>query len=295
VTTPASLVSDFSQQYNSSGPLTSYLPAYLWIIFGLSMVYTLWNKQLGALFIVFWWITILLIANPALFYLPGDGAISNFAVFIAMYIPASVLIGTAFGKITEVPLKKWPIKTGIILTFLSLSVCGIVGKDRILDVQPDRYALATYADIRAFNWIKENLPTDSKFLVNSFLAYGDTTVVGSDAGWWIPAMTGRSTSLPPILYGTEKQPYEGYAKNILYLRILAEEKGFTNPDFLAELNARGIQYAFIGQKNGSVNYYGPVKLNADDLIKSGFYVPIYHEDNVWIFKITQFEKQQILK
>jgi len=285
VSTPVDNVTDFTQQYNAIGNFTNYLPAFLWAILLLAIVYGLWRREKGAGLILGWWGVVLLLANPAILSLPGTGAISNFAVFIAMYIPAGILIGASFGWLTEKLIDKKPRFTYSLTVILILALSLSTSKSRLLDVQPNTYALATWADIRAANWIRDNLPNDARILVNSFFAYGGSTVVGSDAGWWLPLLTSRQTNLPPILYGTEKGPISDYAQWINSLRSLAESKGFASLEFLAELKARQIGYAFIGQKNGGVNSGANIVLNPDELIASGYYHPIYHQDAVWIFEI----------
>jgi len=35
-------------------------------------------------------------------------------------------------------------------------------------------------------------------------AYGDSVIVGSDGGWWLPLLARRQTTLPPINYGSEQ-------------------------------------------------------------------------------------------
>lgn len=99
-------------------------------------------------------------------------------------------------------------------------------RERIRDVRPNQYALATRADLRAADWIRQNLPPDSKFLVNSFFAYGDTLIVGSDGGWWLPSLTGRKTNLPPMPYATERGPFVGYAQLVM-LNILMNYDGLS--------------------------------------------------------------------
>ncbi len=285
VSRPVSGNGEFTQLYNAIGYFTNYMPSLLWLALLLAVIYALWRKEKGAAIILSWWLILFLLANPATVGLPGTGAISNFAVFIAIYIPASIFIGGAVSWLIEVPQAKWPRLTQAAIALLVIFASLAGAKSRLGDVQPDKYALATRADIRAATWIKDNLPEDATLLVNSFFAYGGSTVVGSDAGWWLPLLTGKQTSLPPMLYGTEQTPDPNYVQYVNSLRTLAETVGFTNPEFLAELKAREIKYAFIGQKRGGVNSGGSLVLNPDELIASGKYLPIYHQDAVWVFEI----------
>jgi hypothetical protein len=137
----------------------------------------------------------------------------------------------------------------------------------------------------AMDWIKENTPRDSRILVNSFFAYGGSTIVGSDGGWWIPLLTERKISVPPMPYISEVGPIPNYREYVNSLRQLIEEKGYTDSSVIAELIKRGYQYAYIGDKQGRVNYSGPVIMDAKAMIASGYYFPVYHKNNIWIFEI----------
>ncbi|MGQ9846766.1 MAG: hypothetical protein ACUVQP_04595, partial [Bacteroidales bacterium] len=72
-------------------------------------------------------------------------------------------------------------------------------------------------------------------------------------------------------YTTEKGPFIGYTQYVNDLRWLIEEKGYTAPEVIDELKKRGIEYAYLGQKRGSVNYAGPVVMDAKEMIESGLY------------------------
>lgn len=290
VTTPPAALGDFAKEYNQIGDLTNYLPAWLWLITIVVILFGIWRHDKRIIFVLGWWLFILFLANPSWINLPGSGVLSNFAVFIAMYIPAGIFIGAGFiWLFEEKRLREWFRYSQLIVLIVILILTFPLMRDRIRDVHPDQYALATRADIRAAEWIKENLPQESKILVNSFFAYGGTVIVGSDGGWWIPALTERKINLPPMPYTTERGPIADYAQYVNELRWLIEEKGYTSPEVIDELQRRGIEYAYIGQKRGRVNYAGPVVMNADEMIASGLYEPVYHQDGVWVLKIKFFD------
>jgi hypothetical protein len=124
------------------------------------------------------------------------------------------------------------------------------------DVQPENYALVTRPDVRAAKWITENISADARFLVNSFLAYGNTTVVGSDGGWWLPLLAYCSTTLPPINYASEDGPKSGYREWINALTETVNAQGIDAPETLTLLEERSITHVYIGQRQGQVNNLG---------------------------------------
>jgi hypothetical protein len=175
-----------------------------------------------------------------------------------------------------------------LLLFISIISVGQWGaRQRLGDLQIMSNALVTQPDIRAFQWIQRNTTPNAHFLVNSFFAYGDALIVGSDAGWWLPLLAKRQTSLPPLTYGSE---LGSRADNIQWVNMLTREiqnKGIANPKVFDLLKGRNISYVYIGQKHGRVNYNGPYMLDPDKLLSNPSFHLIYHQDRVWIFEVLR--------
>jgi hypothetical protein len=285
ITTSPAVMSDYTREYNAIGNLSGYLPLPIWVLFIFSIAWALWRRDKSVFFVVGWWSTVVLMANPHWVGLPGAGLLSNFAVFLAMYIPASLVIGIAFTWLMHPLRVKKPLIADILGTILVIGIILVTAKSRLDDIQPEPHAMATNQDIRAMEWIRSNTPSDTRILVNSFFAYGGSTIVGSDGGWWIPYFTQRKISVPPMPYVSEKAPFPNYVQYVNSLRQLIEEKGYTHPDVVAELKARGYEYAYIGAKGGRVNYTGPVVMKPKLMIESGFYEAVYHKGDVWILRL----------
>jgi hypothetical protein len=302
--TPAAQTSASVETYNTLGSLSAYLPWPVWAMLGLAVMVSLWRRERTALVVIVWWIVVVLAANPGWLGLPGAGILSNFAVFIGMYIPAAVLVGAAFGwgmekvrserfNVLEQAQERTEWRTQRVahknasttnLVFFLLVLLAVLGAwRRIEDIQPGVYALVTPPDSRAAAWIKTNLPQDARFLVNSFFAYSGSLVVGSDAGWWLPLLAERQSTLPPITYSSEQGPRPDYLTWTNQLVALARDLGPGHPQTLAELRARRVTHVFIGQRQGQVG--GPALLDPEQLRADPHFHPVYHQDKVWIFEI----------
>jgi hypothetical protein len=280
--TPASIATEWMRNYNAIGDLSTYLPIYIWSLLLIGLVIALVYRRKETLLFTGWWILILLAANPNRIGLPGQGALSNFAVFIAMYIPAAILIGVAIGWL----LHRWPkLEKYMVVITLIAGILGGISRFQEIDVRT--HALASRPDIQAANWIKDNTDPDAKFLVNSFFAYGNALIVGSDGGWWLPLLSQRKTTLPPITYGVEQGPITDYRQWINSLEEEIQAKGLGNEDTLDVLQARGITHIYIGQQQGRVNYSGSLSFDPATLKEHPNFLPVYNRDRVWIFEVLR--------
>lgn len=288
------------------GNLLAFLPVGLWLALVLALGWGLWRRNRLAAQVGAWWLVILLIANLNWLGLPGTNMIDNFTVLIAAYIPAALLIGGAAGWLVQDYAHLLSPKSdahpeiqkrssisqpwlGISLGAVILLLAALVGlwgtRQRLKDVRAQQHALMTAADEQAIAWIEANIPDSPRFLVNSFFAFGDTLIVGSDAGWWLPLLAGIQTNVPPLNYGMEQGPFPGYRQWVNELTAQIQEKGLDHRKVLAMLKERGFSHVYIGAQGGRVNNPGFV-FDPDLMAASGAYRPVYHQDNVWIFEIN---------
>jgi hypothetical protein len=295
VTTPATQLSAFAQQYNAIGDLFTFLPPMMWLLLPLAIGFGFWRQEKDFAIVALWWFLVLLSANPQWFGLPGAGSITNSAVFMAAYLPVGVLLGAAISWLVgTVDMKEtkefsWGL-AGISIFAIGLGLWG--ASLRIKDLNMADHALVTRPDLRAAEWIRENTAKDDRFLVNSFFAYGDSSIVGSDGGWWLPLLSSRQTTLPPLTYSSERGTRPNYQEWINSLPAEILDKGIYDPDVLAKLSKRGVTHIYIGQQQGHVNYSGPT-LDPKRLMGSNHFKQIYNQDRVWIFEIRN--QNQVLQ
>ncbi len=292
------------QVHNSFGALSTYLPMWMWVLLPVAAGWGLWRRAQGAALIAAWSLLALLSANPGWVGLPGTGAIGSFTVFILSYFPAGVLIGAAVvwagqwlgeasgifpggGKTGVLPGGNG--KIGIlpyILAAAALVIAAVLGaRLRLAEVRIAESALVTRPDLRAARWIEANTSPQDRFLVNSLLAWGGTTPVGTDAGWWLPYLSGRRTVLPPGTVGFEQQSEADPLGDVVRLIQAVAERGPDDPQALELLRGAGIDYVYIGQQDGRVGNAGPDRLDPQRLLSSPHYALRYHEDRVWVFEL----------
>jgi len=65
-----------------------------------------------------------------------------------------------------------------------------------------------------------------------------------------------------------------------------QANGIQDTAVLSQLQARGISYGYVGQRQGQVNSAGPL-FAVGQMLADPHFQPVYHQDRVWIFKIQQ--------
>jgi hypothetical protein len=149
-------------------------------------------------------------------------------------------------------------------------------------VDPRGHACLTWPDRNAFAWIKDNIPADSKVLVNFEFSYNGAAITGMDAGWWIPLLTQRYTNLPPLTFGSEKGTENNSYSNVMDFGRKIFESDFNENGFINFLVDQGYEYIYIGQ-----NPLFTALLTPEKFIASDKYSLVYRQDQVWIFKILK--------
>ncbi len=300
ITTPASQVVSGPDQTSGVGNLFDYLPGIIWLLLPVLIGIGLWRRDRTILLVAIWWLLAWIAGEPGWYGLPGTGAVTTFAVLIAAYIPAALFYAAAAGwgmqalqtssaqtSANEISTRAaWRIRlveVGLVAAVVWASVWafGI----RQADIQISEHALALRPDMRAAAWIQSNLPPETRFLVNADLVYSESTTVGTDGGWWLPLTAGRQTTIPPMNYSFEKEPYPGYRQSINDVYLLIDELGIENPAVLNELRKRGVTHVYIGQQQGSVGFFGVHTFDLDALEASSDFSQVYAQDRVRIFEV----------
>jgi hypothetical protein len=213
-----------------------------------------------------------------LFRLPGANMMQNFAVLIALYIPVGLMTGWLIGEIAR-GLGRW----GATAVLLALALWSVRGQVGVVDI---RFALVTRPDIRAMAWIRDNVPADARFLVEGFRIYQGRSAVGADAGWWIPLLARRKSTMPPQYALLNEAPAEpDYSQRVVDLVAHLEEHSPASPEGLARLCEWGITHVYIGQRQGKVGAGATQLFSPEALADSSAFRSIYHQDRVWIFAL----------
>jgi hypothetical protein len=258
-----------------------------------------WRRQWRIALPAGWAVLLVLTVVPQAAGLPGRGLIDYLTAYSALYLTLPLLVGylvalvqAGLGRLGA----RWrvPPLAGMALLVLLLAGGVAWGAPTRLTMIDGSTQLVSQADMAAMRWIREHTSPDARFLVNSFPSYGGTLIVGSDAGWWLPLLTGRASTLPPLTYGLEVAEEPDYAQRINALA--ADLRGLpltdrtpvvldlTTPAALQRLREAGVDYVYSGATapagDARVDY-----IDTERLAASAAYERVYQQDGVEIFRL----------
>jgi hypothetical protein len=284
MSTPAGQVSDYVAGYNGSpAPLATY-PQWLILVVPVMFAICLWKRNVYAISLFAWWVVITLATNPGMLGLPGAGIITNFALSIFGYLPLALLAasvipsGAALSRPTFVGVSPGITSTA---AFVVVMVAAFLGfRERITDVRPEQYSIVLRPDVRAAEWIRAHTSPGATFLVSSYQVYDGSLISGSDGGWWLPLLTKRSTTQPPLNYSMERPPAAGYVDRVRELPVLARQEGLTS-SVTQRLRDTGITHVYVGQSHAGGDYMlVPSQLDLNPALTL-----VYRRDRVSIYQL----------
>lgn len=149
------------------------------------LVPALWGLLLGCLSLP--WGLRLLVFRP-----------DHFAILL--FFPASMLLAYLLVEsalaLRLVARRAWAGWAALLL------VSGLLlgwGVQQTADILNPTTVFVTQADLRALDWVAENIPADARFYINSVFWQG-RSYRGVDGGYWLLPYAGRAAYLPPGIY-----------------------------------------------------------------------------------------------
>jgi len=248
-------------------------------LIALSLLGCVWGvlkREKPIILIALWLVALFIVANLYLSKLPLSGLVDNGAVIVGLYLPGSMLSGYFLDRSIDAFLlrmrPRWS-ASGRAIVAISIVLAALLGARRMLTIIDPSFALVSESDMLAMDWIRRNIPEEAKFFSNSSLYLPDA-IIGSDAGLWIPLLTGREATVPPMIYNNDGSPEYIAAVNALAKGIAAlSDAG----EMLPLLKSHDVTHIYIGKRGGDIK---PQKF-----INSPNYRLIYQHDGVWIFEI----------
>jgi hypothetical protein len=269
--------------------ILSYFPFGLLVLLSVGFILGLISRQWSIVMVIFWYLFITLTFLTQLIRVPAAVFLQNFSVLISLYLPIALVGGWLIARLVTqimatVTNRSWVSIMLMVLLFLTISF-GTFNQSRIAD--PGFYAMLTRPDQRAMNWINKNLPKSAYFLLEALRLPSGDSIVGTDGGAWLGLLTSRKNTVPPQ-YALLNEIPEDPKYNAMIVNLVAEleNRPIDDPEIQKILCDEGIEYVYIGQRQGKVSFGNTPIFTEEELLASPYYIPIYREDRVSIYKQT---------
>ncbi len=237
----------------------------------------LWRRHNALVAMGLWVPVLFLAANSQIVGLRTSPLITNSSVVISLYLPLSVLVGYLVAEvIAEIEKRiddRWHRHCRFALATVVILV-ALWGARSLWPVITPETVLADEEDLLALSWIEENTPAEAKFLISA-RRWQANIYVGTDGGYWIPALTDRQTTVPPALYVQGSPEY--VARINALAEITTEGPDVDESSFRQILAREGVTHVYLGAR-GSL-------LPRQALLESNHYALVYASGNVWIFEV----------
>lgn len=149
---------------------------------------------------------------------------------------------------------------------------GIWGGWGMLDMVQPTTVIATSADVEALRWVQDHVPPQARFLISSRL-WADSTHIGVDGGYWLPALSKRQATLPWTDYSY--MGWNDYTDVNNFATLVERRTGRGLQDLHRLLWRRNITHVYVGALGTGLS---PAELARDP----GFEV-VFSNGSVWIF------------
>jgi hypothetical protein len=227
----------------------------------LGLCIAVWRREWRMALPGLWSILLLFCVVPQVVGLPGAGLIDQITAFGALSLTLPPLAGYALARVGSAIAARRPRLAGALAGVLILVAIGAGAYRQSRLIESTGEQVVTWADMAAMEWVRANTPADARFLANSTPGYGGALVFGTDAGWWIPLLTGRATNLPPMTYGSELSTRPDFARSVNRFSATLRDRPLTDlrptlvdltrPAAFQALREAGIGYVYSGAVSAS--------------------------------------------
>jgi hypothetical protein len=278
--------SDFSWGY-----LTAGLGTWSLYLAGVGAALGLLRQPRTVLAVGGWVGLMFILANLGALGLPGGRFVNNTAVQISLFLPIALLGGYTLASALDLLRAPWPaaalsrlpglprldrlrlpLRLAILLAFLVLLAAG--GRQLLTLLNPVT-ELFRQGDRQAMAWVRAHIPEQETLLTNPF-SWGYGIYAGADGGAWIPALTGRRSLPPPVLYAFG--PVEDVRRTSELARAVVA-RGGDALGLSALMQEEGLQYVYLGARGGPIS--------ALALEESGLFRKLYDQAGVRIYLLER--------
>lgn len=201
-------------------------------------------------------------------------------VLLSLPIPLGVLMGLGGGWLwsSSHGRGKLLLRGGMVTLLILGVMAGTIYFPSLMRVENS--LMIRPGDLVTMDWITHNIPGDALFFTNGLkFPLSPGWIVGIDGGYWIPLLTHRAVTVPPMIYLLEWGD-----PSMLPVRLEASSR------MLTDVENGGSQVSQLANEYGVTHIFagtGLTSLDPSKLVDQENVVPVYRQDRIWIFGIVQ--------
>lgn len=236
------------------------------------------NGEVSTWLLVTWLLTLFGMAN--LHRVCIVPLFTNLIISKILYLPGVSLIGYLGGELIKLMTNQIRQRRFFARSLRPIAVAGtalicVGGVGYTANLIRPQNGFVRQADLDAMKWIEQSMPEDALFHISACF-WTPGVAHGLDAGYWIPFLAGRKTTIPPEIYASDA--------SATYVEFINQRvRDLLEPNTAEQLWQMMIQYdvthVYIGSR--------PSNLRADlFLADHARFRPVYSEDDVWVFQVN---------
>jgi hypothetical protein len=209
--------------------------------------------------------------------LPETSLINVNSAYIVLFVPLALLLGVVGERLWRWIMKQhWLIgHAGALIVGAGLAAAAVFGMRQQITILNAETILAWPPDEAGLAWLDENVSSETKFAVNSFLWLGSTWA-GQDGGAWVVPLTGRESTTPPADYIYDPT----LAVAVDEFNNIAKIWGnWADPLVAEQLREEGVTHIFIGARGGFID---PAALAQNPEMEM-----LFGRDGVFVFALVE--------
>ncbi len=279
-----------SSRWYESSPIATRVPAWLFTI-GLNRPLLLLGTaglvlgliaRRGAAWAAALYVAIaVLVVESHRWGLPPNDFLSPFALAISAFALVALAVAVGGDVLLTALVARCP--TGArfapaIMAALAV-LASLLGARQLRQVVTPATILVEPADVEAASWLRQNTPRGACFVVTTG-PWQLGTFRGLDAGYWLPLLARRASTIPASFYNDGEVAYALTVNRVA--EVLARGDRITDEQLLAVMAESGARYVYVGPASQSKD----AALSASRLEVVRELERIYDRGGVSVFRLT---------
>ncbi|MDX1414065.1 MAG: hypothetical protein R3293_07730 [Candidatus Promineifilaceae bacterium] len=209
--------------------------------------------------------------------LPVTSLVNLNSMYIIVFVPLAIFLALIVDPVWRwLRQQHWVLQLIVyLLVGVMIGALFIFGARQQIGILNSQTILARSEDLKALQWVEDNIPEDATLLVNSWQWLGETWAA-ADGGAWLVPLTGRQVTTPPIDHIYDAELFRFVRE---FNQDASAISDWSDPSQVDWLRQQGVTHVFVGRKGGF--------LDPAELVRNPKLELLYGDQGVFIFALKQ--------